>query len=64
MTLEQLNQLTPDQLQQVLDFAASLTTPSKDWGKNFFTEVAGALADDDSFFRHPQGSYEIREQVE
>jgi len=64
MTLEQLNQLTPEQLQQVLDFAKSLTTPSKTWPKDFFTEGAGALFDDDSFFRHPQGSYEIREHME
>jgi len=64
MTLEQINQLIPEQLQQVLDFAKSLTTPSNSWPKYFFTEVVGALADEDTFFRHPQGSYEIREHME
>ncbi len=27
------------------------------------TETAGALADDDSFIRHPQGEYEVREPL-
>lgn len=34
------------------------------WSEGFFAETAGALADDDSFFRHPQGEYEIKEPLE
>lgn len=34
------------------------------WSEGFFAETAGALADDDSFFRHPQGEYEVRELLE
>lgn len=34
------------------------------WSEGFFAETAGALADDNSFFRHPQGDYEVREPVE
>lgn len=30
----------------------------------FIARTAGALADDDSFFRHPQGEYEIRESLD
>jgi hypothetical protein len=33
------------------------------WPEGFFAETAGALADDDSFFRHPQGDYEPREDL-
>jgi len=31
-----------------------------DW-QEFIARTAGSLADDDSFFRHPQGEYEVRE---
>lgn len=30
------------------------------WSEGFFAETAGALADDDSFVRQPQGEYEAR----
>jgi hypothetical protein len=33
------------------------------WPKGFFAETAGALADDESFVRHPQGDYEPREDL-
>ena len=33
------------------------------WSEGFFTETAGALADDDSFIRHPQEDYEVREPL-
>lgn len=34
-----------------------------DWHE-FIERTAGSLEDDDSFFRHPQGEYEIREPLE
>lgn len=34
------------------------------WPEGFFAETAGALASDDSFIRHPQGDYEVRELLE
>lgn len=34
------------------------------WPEGFFAETAGALAEDDSFIRHPQGDYEVRESLE
>ncbi len=30
----------------------------------FIRRTAGSLADDESFFRHPQGEYEVRESLE
>jgi hypothetical protein len=33
------------------------------WPEGFFAQTAGALAEDDSFFRHPQGDYEQREEL-
>ena len=30
------------------------------WPEGFFAETAGALADDDTFVRQPQGDYEAR----
>ena len=33
------------------------------WSEGFFAETFGALANDDSFFRHPQGEYEVREPL-
>ncbi|MGB8700081.1 MAG: hypothetical protein WCD18_11750 [Thermosynechococcaceae cyanobacterium] len=33
------------------------------WPEGFFAETAGALADDESFFRHPQGDYEPRKFI-
>lgn len=33
------------------------------WPEGFFTETAGALADDESFFCPPQGDYELREDL-
>jgi hypothetical protein len=34
------------------------------WPEGFFAETAGALAGDESFIRHPQGNYEVREPLE
>jgi hypothetical protein len=34
-----------------------------DWHE-FIERTAGALADDESFFRHPQGEIDIREHLE
>ncbi len=34
------------------------------WPEGFFAETAGALASDDSFIRHPQGDYEVREPLD
>jgi hypothetical protein len=33
------------------------------WPEGFFAETAGALSDDESFVRHPQGDYESREDL-
>jgi hypothetical protein len=33
------------------------------WPEGFFAQTAGALADNESFFRHPQGDYELREDL-
>lgn len=33
------------------------------WSEGFFAETFGALGDDDSFIRHPQGDYEVREPL-
>jgi hypothetical protein len=33
------------------------------WPEGFLAKTAGALADDESFFRHPQGDYELREDL-
>lgn len=33
-----------------------------DW-QEFIAQTAGSLAEDESFFRHPQGEYEIREPL-
>ena len=34
------------------------------WPEGFFASTAGALASDDSFIRHPQGDFEVREPLE
>ena len=34
------------------------------WPEGFFAETAGVLAADDSFIRHPQGDYEVRESLD
>lgn len=34
------------------------------WAEGFFAETAGALADDDSFFRQPQGEHDVRAPLE
>ncbi len=33
------------------------------WSEGFFAETFGALAGDDSFIRHPQGDYEVRDPL-
>ncbi len=34
------------------------------WPEGFFAQTAGSMAGDDSFFRHPQGNYEQREELD
>ena len=73
--LEKLQNLTPQQQEQVLNFIESLNllsqkqdTPQKSpeelgWPAGFFEETAGCLADD-PIQRYPQGEYEEREQLQ
>ncbi|WP_228037070.1 DUF2281 domain-containing protein [Cuspidothrix issatschenkoi] len=73
--LEKVQNLTPQQQEQVLNFIESLNllsqkqdTPQKSpeelgWPAGFFEETAGCLADD-PIQRYPQGEYEEREQLQ
>ena len=73
--LEKVQNLTPQQKEQVLNFIESLNllsqkqdTPQKSpeelgWPAGFFEETAGCLADD-PIQRYPQGEYEEREQLQ
>ena len=73
---EMIRTLPPDMRREVEDFVQFLLEKRRrderekqkviahGWPPGFFEQTAGALADDPTFIRHPQGEYEERENFE